>query len=400
MNVLVINCGSSSLKFQLINAESEEVLAKGICERIGIDGRLTYQPEGGEKEVSEKAMPTHTEAIQFVIEALTNPETGVVKSLDEIGAVGHRVVHGGEKFASSVVITEEVKKAIEECNDLAPLHNPANLIGITACEKLMPNTPMTAVFDTAFHQTMPEKAYMYAIPKKYYDEYKVRKYGFHGTSHRFVSKETIKFLGLDPENSKVIVAHLGNGSSISAVVNGKCVDTSMGLTPLQGLVMGTRSGDLDPAVLEFICAKENIDVKEMVRILNKESGLLGLSNGLSSDFRDLNEAAEGGNEDAKRAVDCLCYSIIKYIGSYVAAMNGVDAIAFTGGIGENAIPVRETVVKSLGYLGIKLDEEANQTRGENKVISTADSKVKVAIVPTNEELAICQETAELVKNQK
>ena len=400
MNVLVINCGSSSLKFQLINAESEEVLAKGICERIGIDGRLTYQPEGGEKEVSEKAMPTHTEAIQFVIEALTNPETGVVKSLDEIGAVGHRVVHGGEKFASSVVITEEVKKAIEECNDLAPLHNPANLIGITACEKLMPNTPMTAVFDTAFHQTMPEKAYMYAIPKKYYDEYKVRKYGFHGTSHRFVSKETIKFLGLDPENSKVIVAHLGNGSSISAVVNGKCVDTSMGLTPLQGLVMGTRSGDLDPAVLEFICAKENIDVKEMVRILNKESGLLGLSNGLSSDFRDLNEAAEGGNEDAKRAVDCLCYSIIKYIGSYVAAMNGVDAIAFTGGIGENAIPVRETVVKSLEYLGIKLDEEANQTRGENKVISTADSKVKVAIVPTNEELAICQETAELVKNQK
>ena len=400
MNVLVINCGSSSLKFQLINSESEKVLAKGLCERIGIDGSLTYQPAGGEKVKSDKAMPTHTEAIQFVIDALTDAETGVVKSLDEIGAVGHRVVHGGEKFASSVVITDEVKAAIEECNDLAPLHNPANLIGINACQKLMPGTPMVAVFDTAFHQTMPEKAYMYAIPKKYYDEYKVRKYGFHGTSHRFVSKETIKFLGLDPENSKVIVAHLGNGSSISAVVNGKCVDTSMGLTPLQGLVMGTRSGDLDPAVLEFICAKENIDVKEMVRILNKESGLLGLSNGLSSDFRDLNEAAEGGNEDAKRAVDCLCYSIIKYIGSYVAAMNGVDAIAFTGGIGENAIPVRETVVKSLGYLGIKLDEEANQTRGENKVISTADSKVKVAIVPTNEELAICQETAELVKNQK
>ena len=400
MNVLVINCGSSSLKFQLINAESEEVLAKGICERIGIDGRLTYQPEGGEKEVSEKAMPTHTEAIQFVIEALTNPETGVVKSLDEIGAVGHRVVHGGEKFASSVVITEEVKKAIEECNDLAPLHNPANLIGITACEKLMPNTPMTAVFDTAFHQTMPEKAYMYAIPYKYYENYKVRKYGFHGTSHRFVSKETIKFLGLDPDNSKVIVAHLGNGSSISAVVNGKCVDTSMGLTPLEGLVMGTRSGDLDPAVLEFICKKENMDVSEMVRILNKESGLLGLSKGLSSDFRDLNDAREQGNEDAKRAIDCLCYRIIKYIGSYAAAMNGVDAIAFTGGIGENAIPVRETVVKGLSYLGITLDEEANQTRGENKVISTPDSKVTVAIVPTNEELAICQETAELVKNQK
>lgn len=396
MNVLVINCGSSSLKFQLINSDTEGVLAKGLCERIGIDGRLTYQPEGGEKKTEELAMPTHTEAIQFVINALTDAERGVVKDLSEIGAVGHRVVHGGEKFANSVVITDEVKKAIEECNDLAPLHNPANLIGINACQELMPETPMVAVFDTAFHQTMPEKAYMYAIPYEYYDKYKVRKYGFHGTSHRFVSKETIKFLGLDPDNSKVIVAHLGNGSSISAVVNGKCVDTSMGLTPLEGLVMGTRSGDLDPAVLDFICKKENIDVTEMVNILNKKSGLLGLSKGLSSDFRDLNEAREQGNEDAKRAVDCLCYRIIKYIGSYVAAMNGVDAIAFTGGIGENAIPVREAVVKSLGYLGITLDEEANQTRGENKIISTPDSKVTVAIVPTNEELAICQETAELV----
>ena len=400
MNVLVVNCGSPSLKFQLINSETEEVAAKGLCERIGIDGRLVYQPTNGEKEVIEASMPTHTEAIKMVLDALVNEKTGVLKSLDEVEAIGHRVLHGGAKISDSCIINDEVISVIEECCDLGPLHNPANLMGIRACMELMPGKPNVAVFDTAFHQTMPEKAYMYAIPKKYYDEYKVRKYGFHGTSHRFVSKETIKFLGLDPENSKVIVAHLGNGSSISAVVNGKCVDTSMGLTPLQGLVMGTRSGDLDPAVLEFICAKENIDVKEMVRILNKESGLLGLSNGLSSDFRDLNEAAEGGNEDAKRAVDCLCYSIIKYIGSYVAAMNGVDAIAFTGGIGENAIPVRETVVKSLGYLGIKLDEEANQTRGENKVISTADSKVKVAIVPTNEELAICQETAELVKNQK
>ena len=400
MNVLVVNCGSSSLKFQLINSETEEVAAKGLCERIGIDGRLVYQPTNGEKEVIEASMPTHTEAIKMVLDALVNEKTGVLKSLDEVEAIGHRVLHGGAKISDSCIINDEVISVIEECCDLGPLHNPANLMGIRACMELMPGKPNVAVFDTAFHQTMPEKAYMYAIPKKYYDEYKVRKYGFHGTSHRFVSKETIKFLGLDPENSKVIVAHLGNGSSISAVVNGKCVDTSMGLTPLQGLVMGTRSGDLDPAVLEFICAKENIDVKEMVRILNKESGLLGLSNGLSSDFRDLNEAAEGGNEDAKRAVDCLCYSIVKYIGSYVAAMNGVDAIAFTGGIGENAIPVRETVVKSLGYLGIKLDEEANQTRGENKVISTADSKVKVAIVPTNEELAICQETAELVKNQK
>ena len=400
MNVLVVNCGSSSLKFQLINSETEEVAAKGLCERIGLDGRLVYQPTNGEKEVTEASMPTHTEAIKMVLGALVNEKTGVLKSLDEVEAIGHRVLHGGAKISDSCIINDEVISVIEECCDLGPLHNPANLMGIRACMELMPGKPNVAVFDTAFHQTMPEKAYMYAIPKKYYDEYKVRKYGFHGTSHRFVSKETIKFLGLDPENSKVIVAHLGNGSSISAVVNGKCVDTSMGLTPLQGLVMGTRSGDLDPAVLEFVCAKENIDVKEMVRILNKESGLLGLSNGLSSDFRDLNEAAEGGNEDAKRAVDCLCYSIIKYIGSYVAAMNGVDAIAFTGGIGENAIPVRETVVKSLGYLGIKLDEEANQTRGENKVISTADSKVKVAIVPTNEELAICQETAELVKNQK
>ena len=400
MNVLVVNCGSSSLKFQLINSETEEVAAKGLCERIGLDGRLVYQPTNGEKEVIEASMPTHTEAIKMVLDALVNEKTGVLKSLDEVEAIGHRVLHGGAKISDSCIINDEVISVIEECCDLGPLHNPANLMGIRACMELMPGKPNVAVFDTAFHQTMPEKAYMYAIPKKYYDEYKVRKYGFHGTSHRFVSKETNKFLGLDPENSKVIVAHLGNGSSISAVVNGKCVDTSMGLTPLQGLVMGTRSGDLDPAVLEFICAKENIDVKEMVRILNKESGLLGLSNGLSSDFRDLNEAAEGGNEDAKRAVDCLCYSIIKYIGSYVAAMNGVDAIAFTGGIGENAIPVRETVVKSLGYLGIKLDEEANQTRGENKVISTADSKVKVAIVPTNEELAICQETAELVKNQK
>ncbi len=400
MNVLVVNCGSSSLKFQLINSETEEVAAKGLCERIGLDGRLVYQPTNGEKEVTEASMPTHTEAIKMVLDALVNEKTGVLKSLDEVEAIGHRVLHGGAKISDSCIINDEVISVIEECCDLGPLHNPANLMGIRACMELMPGKPNVAVFDTAFHQTMPEKAYMYAIPKKYYDEYKVRKYGFHGTSHRFVSKETIKFLGLDPENSKVIVAHLGNGSSISAVVNGKCVDTSMGLTPLQGLVMGTRSGDLDPAVLEFICAKENIDVKEMVRILNKESGLLGLSNGLSSDFRDLSEAAEKGNEDAKRAVDCLCYSIIKYIGSYVAAMNGVDAIAFTGGIGENAIPVRETVVKSLEYLGIKLDEEANQTRGENKVISTADSKVKVAIVPTNEELAICQETAELVKNQK
>ena len=397
MNVLVVNCGSSSLKFQLINSETEEVAAKGLCERIGIDGRLVYQPTNGEKEVTEAPMPTHTEAIKMVLDALVNEKTGVLKSLDEVEAIGHRVLHGGAKISDSCIINDEVISVIEECCDLGPLHNPANLMGIRACMELMPGKPNVAVFDTAFHQTMPEKAYMYAIPKKYYDEYKVRKYGFHGTSHRFVSKETIKFLGLDPENSKVIVAHLGNGSSISAVVNGKCVDTSMGLTPLQGLVMGTRSGDLDPAVLEFICAKENIDVKEMVRILNKESGLLGLSNGLSSDFRDLNEAAEGGNEDAKRAVDCLCYSIIKYIGSYVAAMNGVDAIVFTAGIGENNAQVRALISQYTGFLGCEIDLEKNKAAvGVEAVISTPESKVTALVVPTNEELAIARETVRLV----
>ena len=396
MNVLVINCGSSSLKFQLINAETENVLAKGLCERIGIDGRLTYQPAGGEKEKSDLAMPTHTEAIQFVIDALTNEKTGVVKSLDEIGAVGHRLVHGGEKFASSVVITDEVKKAVEECNDLAPLHNPANLIGVAACEKLMPGTPMVAVFDTAFHQTMPEKAYMYGLPYEYYEKYKVRRYGFHGTSHSFVSKRAAEVMGKSYDEVKTIVCHLGNGSSVSAVLNGKCVDTSMGLTPLEGLVMGTRSGDIDPAIMEFIAKKENLDIEGVMNVLNKKSGLLGLSGGLSSDFRDLNEAAEGGNEDAANAIDVLCYSIAKFVGGYVAAMNGVDAIVFTAGIGENAIPVREKVVSYLGYLGVTLDKDANGHRGEEIVISTPDSKVKVAVIPTNEELAICRETVALV----
>ena len=396
MNVLVINCGSSSLKFQLINAESEEVLAKGICERIGIDGRLTYQPEGGEKEVSEKAMPTHTEAIQFVIEALTNPETGVVKSLDEIGAVGHRVVHGGEKFASSVVITEEVKKAIEECNDLAPLHNPANLIGITACEKLMPNTPMTAVFDTAFHQTMPEKAYMYGLPYNYYEDYKIRRYGFHGTSHSFVSKRAIQMLNLDPDNSKIIVCHLGNGSSISAVKNGKVVDTSMGMTPMEGLVMGTRCGDMDPTIVEYLAHSLNKSLEEVMVILNKKSGVLGIS-GVSSDFRDLDKASNEGNERAKLAVEVFSYRTAKYIGSYIAAMNGVDAIVFTAGLGENNIVVREQVLNHFGYMGITLDKEANQIRGEEKIISTPDSKVTVAVIPTNEELAIAHETVALLK---
>lgn len=396
MNVLVINCGSSSLKFQLINSESEEVLAKGLCERIGIDGRLTYQPEGGEKEISDKAMPTHTEAIQFVIDALTNEKTGVVKSLDEIGAVGHRVVHGGEKFANSVVITDEVVKAIEECNDLAPLHNPANLIGISACQKMMPGTPMVAVFDTAFHQTMPEKAYLYGLPYEYYEKYAVRRYGFHGTSHSFVSKHAAQFLGLDLDNSKIIVAHLGNGASISAVLNGKCVDTSMGLTPLEGLVMGTRSGDMDPAIMEYIAKKEDLDIAGVMNVLNKKSGVLGLSKNLSSDFRDLEEGMNNGNKYAKAAMEVFCYRVAKYIGAYVAAMNGVDAIAFTAGIGENAGTVRKMVVSYLGYLGIALDEEANKKRGEDLLISTADSKVKVAVIPTNEELAIARETVALV----
>lgn len=398
MNVLVINCGSSSLKFQLINAESEEVLAKGICERIGIDGRLTYQPKGGEKEKSDKPMPTHTEAIQYVIEALTNSETGVVKSLDEIGAVGHRIVHGGEKFASSVVITDEVKKAVEECNELAPLHNPANLIGVEACEKLMPNTPMVGVFDTAFHQTMPEKAYMYGLPYEYYEKYKVRRYGFHGTSHSFVSKRAAEVMGRPYEDFKTIVCHLGNGSSVTAVMNGKSVDTSMGLTPLEGVVMGTRSGSIDPAIMEFIAQKENMDIEGVMNVLNKKSGVFGLSGGLSSDFRDLTDAMNAGDKKAKIAMDVFSYSVAKYIGAYAAAMNGVDCIAFTAGIGENDDYVREQVCSYLGYLGVDFDKEVNTgLRGTEKELTKPGSKVRVFVIPTNEELAIARETLALVK---
>ena len=398
MNVLVINCGSSSLKFQLINAETEKVLAKGLCERIGIDGRLTYQPAGGEKEKSDLAMPTHTEAIQFVIDALTNEKTGVVKSLDEIGAVGHRLVHGGEKFASSVVITDEVKKAVEECNDLAPLHNPANLIGVAACEKLMPGTPMVAVFDTAFHQTMPEKAYMYGLPYEYYEKYKVRRYGFHGTSHSFVSKRAAEVMGKSYDEVKTIVCHLGNGSSVSAVLNGKCVDTSMGLTPLEGLVMGTRSGDIDPAIIEFIAKKENLDIEGVMEVLNKKSGVFGISGGLSSDFRDLTDAMNAGDKKAKIAMDVFSYRVAKYIGSYAAAMNGVDDIVFTAGIGENDDYVREEVCKYLGYLGVDFDSEVNKgLRGKEAELTKEGSKVKVFVIPTNEELAIARETLALVK---
>ncbi|MDO4489624.1 MAG: acetate kinase [Lachnospiraceae bacterium] len=397
MKVLVINCGSSSLKYQLIDSDTEAVLAKGLCERIGIDGRLVYQKDGCDKEITEAPMPTHKEAIQMVLDALTNEKTGAVASLKEIDAVGHRVVHGGEKFASSVLINDEVLKAIEECSDLAPLHNPANLIGINVCAELMPGLPNVAVFDTAFHQTMPEKAYMYGLPYEYYEEDKVRRYGFHGTSHSFVSKEIAEFLGMDINNSKIIVCHLGNGASISAVNNGKCVDTSMGLTPLAGLVMGTRCGDIDPAIIEFVANKRGMTLAETMAVMNKKSGVFGLSGGLSSDFRDLEEGANAGNKKAQIALDVFCYNVVKTVGAYVAALNGVDAIAFTAGIGENAATVREKIVENLGYLGITLDAEKNKLRGENMKISTEDSKVAVCVIPTNEELAICRETVALAK---
>ena len=397
MNILVINCGSSSLKYQLIDSESEKVLAKGLCERIGIDGRLTYSPEGGEKEVTDAPMPTHTEAIQLVLDALTNEKTGVIKSLDEVGAVGHRLVHGGEKFACSVVITDEVLAAVEECNDLAPLHNPANLIGVDACKKCMPGVPMVGVFDTAFHQTMPKEAYMYALPYEYYEKYKVRRYGFHGTSHSFVSKRTAEFLGKDIKDMKIIVCHLGNGSSISAVKYGESIDTSMGLTPLEGVPMGTRSGDIDPAILEFLAKKEDMDIFQLVNVLNKKSGVFGVSGGLSSDFRDLENAAKDGDDKAQLARDVFTYNVAKYVGAYAAAMNGVDAIAFTAGVGENDNLVREDVIARLGFLGIELDKEANSKRGFDNIISTADSKVTVCVIPTNEELAIARETLALVK---
>ena len=395
MKVLVVNCGSSSLKYQLIDSESEQALAVGLCERIGIDGRLNHTPAGGEKVVIEDALPNHEVAIKSVLAALTNETYGVIKSLDEINAVGHRVVHGGEMFASSVVITDEVIKAIEECNDLAPLHNPANLIGINACKAIMPGVPMVAVFDTAFHQTMPKVAYLYGIPHEYYDNYKIRRYGFHGTSHSFVSKRAIDIAGLDAKNSKVIVCHLGNGASITAVKNGESVDTSMGLTPLEGLIMGTRSGDLDPAIIEFIANKEGKSIADIMNILNKKSGVYGMS-GVSSDFRDLEKASNEGNQLAADAFAVFCYRVAKYIGSYVAAMNGVDAIAFTAGLGENDKNMRKTVCNYLGYLGIALDDEQNAIRGKENIVSTPDSKVKVMVIPTNEELAIARETVALL----
>lgn len=399
MNILVLNCGSSSLKYQLINMEDESVIAKGLVERIGIDGSiLTHKPTGKDKYVVETPMKDHNIAVKLVLDALMDAEHGVIKSTDEIAAVGHRVLHAGEKYIESCLVTEDVKKVVRECFDLGPLHNPANLIGIEAVEAAMPGKPNVAVWDTAFGGTMEPKAYLYAIPREYYEKYGVRRYGFHGTSHRFVSKETIKFADLDPKTAKVIVCHLGNGASISASIGGKCVDTSMGLTPLEGLIMGTRSGDLDPAIIEYLCNHENLTVSEMLNILNKKSGVLGMSGGISSDFRDLNAAANEGNEVAKVTLEAYAYRVAKYIGSYTAAMNGVDAITFTAGVGENAAWLRPMVCKYLGFLGVELDEAASQKAcGVEGIISTPESKVKLCVIPTNEELAIARETLALVK---
>ncbi|WP_022758154.1 acetate/propionate family kinase [Butyrivibrio fibrisolvens] len=396
MKVLVINCGSSSLKFQLIDAETEQLLFKGLCERIGIEGsQISYTATGKDKVTKVTPMPEHKTAVSLVLEALT--ESGVVKSLDEIDAVGHRIVHGGENFTKSVVISEDVVKAIEEVSDLAPLHNPANVIGIRACQDLMPGTPMVAVFDTAFHQTMPEEAYLYGLPYEIYKNHKIRRYGFHGTSHSFVSKKVAEIEGKPYEDLKTIVCHLGNGASVSAVKNGKCVDTSMGLTPLEGLIMGTRCGSIDPSVIETLEKKMNLDTAGVMKVLNKESGVYGLSEGISSDFRDLEDAYIKGDKNAIRAVDCFCYQVLKYIGAYTAAMNGVDCIAFTAGVGENSGFVRKLIIDRLGFLGVKCNDEANKVRGEEKLVSTEDSKVRVYVVPTNEELAIARDTYELLK---
>ncbi len=396
MQILVVNCGSSSLKFQLFDSETEIAGASGICERIGeVDGMLTYKKDG-EKHVKELELPDHAVALKLVLDTLTDKEIGVLGSLSEINAVGHRLVHGGEKFSSSVVITEDVIKEIETCNDLAPLHNPANILGVRACQKVMPGVPNVAVFDTAFHQTMPKKAYLYGLPKDYYTRYGVRRYGFHGTSHSFVSKRLSELTGIPLEHSKFIICHIGSGASISAVKDGKSIDTSMGMTPLEGLVMGTRSGDIDPAIIEYICNKENISVSEMTTILNKESGALGLS-GFSNDYRDLVEAMQSENEDAKNALEVMVYRITKYIGAYYMALGGADAIALTAGAGENNLEVREMILKGLSAIGVVIDTDANNTRGKELMITTPDSKVPVWVVPTNEELAIARETVRLVK---
>ena len=399
MKILVLNCGSSSIKYKLFDMTSGEVMAQGGIEKIGLPGAfLKLTDKEGKKVVIERESPGHQQGIEFILSVLTDATYGCIKDYKEIDAVGHRLVHGGEKFTKSVIIDDEVIAGVEECSPLAPLHNPANLIGVRACQAIMPGVPNIGVFDTAFHQTMEPVAYMYGLPYEYYEKYKVRRYGFHGTSHSFVSKETIKFANLDPKTAKVIVCHLGNGASISASIGGKCVDTSMGLTPLEGLIMGTRSGDLDPAILEFLCNHENLTISEMLNILNKKSGVLGMSGGISSDFRDLNAAANDGNEIAKVTLEAYAYRVAKYIGAYTAAMNGVDAITFTAGVGENAAWLRPMVAKYLGYLGVELDEAASEKAcGVEGIISTPESKVKLCVIPTNEELAIARETLALVK---
>lgn len=396
MKVLVINAGSSSLKYQLIDMENESVIAKGAIDRIGLEGSKLKHTAHGETTEIQKNMGNHEEAIQLVLSTLTAEKIGVIRSMDEIGAVGHRVVHGGDKFACSVKISDEVIAMMESLIDLAPLHNPANLQGIAACKAVMPNTPMVGVFDTAFHQTMPATSYIYGLPYEAYEKFKVRRYGFHGSSHRFVSQRCAEILGKKPEELKIISCHLGNGSSIAAVKGGKCMDTSMGLTPIEGLPMGTRCGNIDPAIIRFLMNKYGMDIDQMDAYLNKQSGMLGIS-GVSSDFRDLCAAAEEGNERAQLALDIFCYHVKKYIGAYAAAMGGVDAIVFTAGVGENTDTVRAASVEGLEFLGIKLDSEANKVRGKEAVISTPDSKVKVLVIPTNEELVIARDTAELSK---
>jgi acetate kinase len=398
MNVLVINAGSSSLKYQLMDPNTGDVLAKGLCERIGIDGKFTYKPQVAGKEkldAIDVAMPTHAEAIEAVLNALVDSKNGVIASMKEIDAVGHRVVHGGEAFASSVVINDEVMAAIEECNALAPLHNPANIIGIKACQAQMPGVPMVAVFDTAFHQTMPAKAYTYAIPYEYYEQDKMRRYGFHGTSHRYVSQRCAEILGKPIEELKIVSCHLGNGSSITAVDGGKSVDTSMGLTPLAGLPMGTRSGDMDAGIMEYIMKKYDMSMADMMTTLNKKSGVLGIS-GVSSDFRDLDNAAAQGNQRAALAVEVFEYGVRKMIAEYAAAMGGVDAVIFTAGVGENSADMRLHFVDGLQFMGIEIDPEKNNFRGEERIVSPDGAKVKVLVIPTNEELMIAKDTAELV----
>ena len=393
MKILIINAGSSSLKYQFMESEGGEVFAKGLCERIGIDGRLTHKVPGRENVVMDIPMPTHNEAIQSVLDIMVDPEKGVIASTDEIAAVGHRVLHGGAAFTESCIIDDACIAAIEKCIPLGPLHNPANLMGIRACQKIMPNTPQVAVFDTAFHMTMPPKAYIYAIPYEYYENDDVRRYGFHGTSHRYVSARAIDMLG-NPAHSRVISCHLGNGSSLAAIVDGKVMDTSMGLGPLAGFPMGTRSGDVDATILEYLMGRYGYDIKEMLNILNKKSGVLGIS-GVSSDFRDLEAAAEQGNQRAQLALDKFIYEVKKYIGAYATVMGGVDAILFTAGIGENSADLRAKICEGLEYMGIKMDVEKNKVRGEEAVVSADDSKVKIFIIPTNEELMIAMDTAAL-----